>query len=360
MEQYGEFERLLSEKKGYTDLEDRKRFATYAFDITSDYDASIYGYFSSGRPDASLKVSSRKSIPLRYGENPHQEGRFSGNLGEVLNVLGGKEISYNNILDIDAAINLVRDFGTEKPVFAILKHNNACGLAIRDNLAEAYRDALQGDPLSAFGGILISNREIDEETATEANKLFFEVMLAPAYSGNALGILSQKKNRILIEVSRKAFPALTVRSALNGYLVQERDSIADRIQSFRPVTVKKADAAQNADLEFANIIAKHTKSNTIVLARNLQLIGSGTGQTSRVDALRQAIGKADAYGFGTKGAVMASDAFFPFPDCVEIAHKAGIAAVVQPGGSVKDELSINYCNEHDLAMVFTGNRHFKH
>ena len=359
MEYYGELESLLDEKKGYTEIEDRKRFATYAFDISSHYDTAIFGYFS-GEEGESLKISERNKTSLRYGENPHQSGQFLGKMDKVFDKLHGKELSYNNLLDVDAAINMMRDFGTEQPSFAILKHNNACGLAVRDTIKDAYLAALQADPVSAFGGILIANKEIDNGTAEEIHKLFCEVVIAPEFSSEAFEILTQKKNRILLKLKDWNFPKSMVRSALNGYLVQDRDEVVDEIENFKDVTKKIATDQERKDLAFANIIVKHTKSNTIVLAKDNQLLASGTGQTSRVDALRQAIEKAKNFGFSLDGAVMASDAFFPFPDCVEIADGEGIKAVIQPGGSIKDEDSIKYCDEHNMAMVFSGNRHFKH
>lgn len=359
MECYGELENLLDTKKGFTEIEDRKRFATYAFDISSHYDTAIHNYFINGDSEA-LKISERSSISLRYGENPHQKGQFFGKLNEVTEHMHGKELSYNNLLDIDAAVNLIKDFGSERTTFGILKHNNACGLASRDNLKEAYLAALQADPVSAFGGILITNKEIDSDTAEEIHKLFCEVVIAPNFTKEAFDLLSQKKNRILLKLKNTSFPQKLIRSALNGYLVQDRDEINDQKENFKTVTNVAPKESELSDLEFANKIVKHTKSNTIVLAKNNQLLASGTGQTSRVDALKQAIEKAKNFGFDLKGAVMASDAFFPFPDCVEIADNEGIKAVVQPGGSIKDEDSIKYCNDHNMAMVFTGNRHFKH
>jgi phosphoribosylaminoimidazolecarboxamide formyltransferase/IMP cyclohydrolase len=283
-----------------------------------------------------------------------------GNLDKVFEQLHGKELSYNNLLDIDAAVNLMKDYGSDNPTFAILKHNNACGLSIRDKVKDAYLDALAGDPISAFGGILISNKTIDFDTAEEIHKLFCEVVLAPDFSDEAFSVLNQKKNRIILKLKDWNFPAFTVRTAMNGYLVQDRDGIVDKKADFKDVTKRRATEEEKVDLEFANVLVKHTKSNTIVLAKGKQLLASGTGQTSRVDALKQAIEKAKGFGFSLEGAVMASDAFFPFPDCVEIANGEGIKAVVQPGGSIKDEDSIKYCDEHNMAMVFTGNRHFKH
>ncbi|MEQ8324843.1 MAG: bifunctional phosphoribosylaminoimidazolecarboxamide formyltransferase/IMP cyclohydrolase [Vicingaceae bacterium] len=357
-DQYGELEQLLEEKKGYSELEDRKEFASHAFDISSHYDTAIYNHFSGGK--ASLKFSERRKKMLRYGENPHQKGSFFGDLDAVFKQMHGKELSYNNLLDVDAAINLMRDFGTENPTFAILKHNNACGLAVRNNLLEAYIAALAADPVSAFGGILISNQALDVDTAVEIHKLFCEVVIAPSYDEEAFALLSQKKNRIILELKDWGFPDLTYRSLLNGVISQDRDSVVDRPGDFEDVTTIKANKSQKEDLEFASILVKHTKSNAIVLAKNKQLIASGTGQTSRVDALEQAIGKAKHFKFDLKDAVMASDAFFPFPDCVEIAKNEGINAVIQPGGSIKDKDSIDYCNANGMAMVFTGHRHFKH
>jgi len=272
----------------------------------------------------------------------------------------GKELSYNNLLDVDAAVTLMEEFRENEPTFAILKHNNACGLATRPTIKEAYRDALAADPVSAFGGILIANVEIDGDTARQINDLFCEVVIAPAYAPGALEVLKSKKNRIILVQNQVGLPKNVVRSCLGGYLVQDRDSLTDQAENLQQVTDKKPGAEEIEDLIFASKLCKHTKSNTIVLAKNRQLIASGTGQTSRVDALNQAIHKAGSFNFDLKGAVMASDAFFPFPDCVEIAHRAGIGAVIQPGGSIKDQLSIDYCNDHGLAMVMTGTRHFKH
>jgi len=294
------------------------------------------------------------------GENPHQKGIFYGKLDELFTKLHGKELSYNNLLDVDAAVQLMRDFENEGPTFAILKHNNACGLATRNSLVEAYTEALAGDPVSAFGGILIANKELDLATANEVNQLFCEVVIAPGYSSEALEVLKQKKNRIILIQKPVELPTSQVRTLLNGVLYQEKDAITDKKENFESRTNTSPTEQEMLDLEFANKLVKHTKSNTIVLAKNGQLLASGTGQTSRVDALRQAIHKAESFDFDLNGAVMASDAFFPFPDCVEIAGSAGITSVVQPGGSIKDELSINYCNDNNISMVFTGNRHFKH
>lgn len=358
-DQYLPLLNILNEKEGATSLDDRKTFAKNAFNVSSHYDTHIFNYFR-GEDDNVLKQSIQESSVLRYGENPHQKGIFYGNLDDLFTKLHGKELSYNNLLDVDAAVQLMNDFQNEDPTFAILKHNNACGLATRSSLVEAYQDALAGDPVSSFGGILIANREIDIATATEVNKLFCEVVIAPSYSNDALMVLKQKKNRIILVQKQVTLPTAQVRTLLNGVLYQEKDLITDKKEDFQARTITAPTEKELVDLEFANKLVKHTKSNTIVLAKNGQLLASGTGQTSRVDALRQAIHKAESFNFDLSGAVMASDAFFPFPDCVEIAGNAGITSVVQPGGSIKDELSINYCNSNNISMVFTGNRHFKH
>ena len=348
---------ILTDGGGHTDLEERKRLAAAAFDISSYYDTAIFNYLNEGSIK-SFKRSYRGYSKLRYGENPHQEGGFYGELSEIFTQLHGKEISYNNLGDLEAAIALISEF--DEPTFAILKHNNACGLASRDNLTEAWKDALAGDPVSAFGGVLITNREVDEKTAEEINKLFFEIILAPSYSTKALELLKSKKNRIILQKGTYSFPNKQFRSLLNGVLEQDRDVKTEQKEDLRTVTVNSPDLSEIEDLIFANKIVKHTKSNTIVLAKNKQLVGSGTGQTSRVDALKQAIEKAGSFKLSLSGAVMASDAFFPFADSVEIAHKAGISAVIQPGGSIRDKDSIDYCNKNGVSMVFTGTRHFKH
>ena len=358
-EQYLPLLNILNNKEGVTSLKDREVFAKDAFNISSHYDTHIFNYFR-GEDDSIWKQSVQESSVLRYGENPHQKGIFYGNLDELFTKLHGKELSYNNLLDVDAAVQLMHDFQDEDPTFAILKHNNACGLATRSSLVEAYKDALAGDPVSSFGGILIANREIDIDTANEVNQLFCEVVIAPSYSDEALNVLKQKKNRIILIQKQVKLPNSQVRTLLNGFLYQEKDLITDKKENFEPKTKTYPTEQELLDLEFANKLVKHTKSNTIVLAKNGQLLASGTGQTSRVDALRQAIHKAESFNFDLIGAVMASDAFFPFPDCVEIAGKAGITSVVQPGGSIKDALSIDYCNNNNISMVFTGNRHFKH
>ena len=339
-------------------MSDRKLFATRAFDTSSHYDSAIFNYLNVDEFVPSIKISGQQGMTLRYGENPHQKGTFYANNQPYFEQIHGKEISYNNLVDIEAAIQLISEF--EETAFAILKHNNACGVATGEDVLTAYQKAFAADTQSAFGGILITNREVDLAAANEMNTLFFEVLIAPAFADDALEVLKQKKNRMLLIQKRTWSNNLTYKSMLNGVLVQDFDHITDQKENLKVVT-KKAPSADEVDhLLFASKVCKHSKSNTIVLAKDGQLYASGVGQTSRVDALEQAISKAEKFGFDLKGAVMASDAFFPFPDCVEIAHKAGIQAVIQPGGSVKDQLSIDYCDEHGVAMVFTGTRHFKH
>ena len=355
--QYAPLFDLLEENGAKSTLEQRKFFAKEAFAVSSHYDSAIFNYFDEAKNSA-FRYSGNDMKPLRYGENPHQRGFFFGKFEEMFEQLQGKEISYNNLLDIDAAVSLISDF--DDITFAILKHNNACGLASRNTLLQAWKDALAGDPISAFGGVLITNAIIDKETAEEINKLFFEVIIAPDYDMDALEILSQKKNRIILILKDSKINKTQFRSLLNGVLVQDRDLNIETEKDFKTVTTKEPTATEIEDFVFANKIVKHSKSNAIVLAKNKQLCASGVGQTSRVDALRQAIEKAGAFNMSLQGAVMASDAFFPFPDCVEIATEAGITAVVQPGGSIKDQLSIDYCNENNIAMVTTGTRHFKH
>jgi len=360
MDDYAEFLQLITEKSGALSEADRKRFATKAFNVSSHYDSAIFNYFNKNQEETVLKISETNGQVLRYGENPHQKGYFFGDFDALFTKLNGKELSYNNLLDVDAAVNLMNEFKNEAPTFAILKHNNACGLAQRDTIKQAYLDALAGDPISAFGGVLISNTEIDKETAEEIHNLFCEVIIAPSYAADALEILKGKKNRIILIIHDIDLPKTGVRSCLNGILVQDRDNITDAIEHLTYVTNNKPTENELKDLIFASKICKHTKSNTIVLAKNNQLLASGTGQTSRVDALNQAIHKAQTFNFDLNGSAMASDAFFPFPDCVEIAKNAGISSVIQPGGSIKDQLSIDYCNENNVAMVLTGVRHFKH
>ncbi|MVX36820.1 bifunctional phosphoribosylaminoimidazolecarboxamide formyltransferase/IMP cyclohydrolase [Myroides sp. LoEW2-1] len=356
--EYNIFLNMIQENNGQTSLEQRRYLATKAFHTSSHYDSAIFNYFN--EQESTLKISVDNGIELRYGENPHQKGQFFGDFDSLFQKLNGKELSYNNLLDVDAAVNLMKEFQGEQPTFAILKHNNACGVAQRNTMKEAYIDALAGDPTSAFGGVLIANGKIDKETAEEINQLFCEVVIAPSYENEAIEILKEKKNRIILVINEVELPKKQIRTCLNGILVQDKDNVTDTKEHLTNVTNSKPSEQEIEDLLFASKICKHTKSNTIVIAKNKQLCASGTGQTSRVDALRQAIEKANSFNFDLKGAVMASDAFFPFPDCVEIADHAGITSVIQPGGSIKDELSVNYCNENNIAMVFTGTRHFKH
>jgi len=332
----------------------RKQFAAAAFRISSAYDTHIQAYLSGNYQNLILG----QEHPLRYGENPHQKGSFYGNMEEVFEQLHGKALSYNNLLDADAAVNLIREF--DETTVAVLKHNNACGIASRESVLDSWTDALAGDPVSAFGGVLISNREIDKATAEDMHKIFFEIVIAPSYSAEALEILQQKKNRIILILKDFDAPKMQYRTLLNGILAQEKDYHTDSQEDLKVVTKVSPSANEIEDLLFASKICKHTKSNTIILAKNKQLIAGGTGQTSRVDALKQAITKAKAFHFELEGAVMASDAFFPFPDCVEIANEEGIKSVIQPGGSIKDQLSIDYCDHEQMKMVFTGIRHFKH
>ena len=356
-QQYSKLLGILKEKNGETSLEDRAEFATAAFAVSSGYDSAIYNYFSKGQYPAFRQAANGRKA-LRYGENPHQEGSFYGDLDKIFEQLHGKEISYNNLLDIDAAVSLIAEF--EETTVAILKHNNACGLASRPKLSEAWELALAGDPVSAFGGILISNAVGDAEAATEMDKIFFEVIIAPGYSDEALEVLKQKKNRIILIQKENIKDGKLSRTLLNGVLLQDRDNKTESASDLESVTNTSPSKAEIEDLIFANKIVKHSKSNAIVLAKDKQLIASGVGQTSRVDALKHAIEKAGSFGFKLQGSVMASDAFFPFADSVEIAHKAGITSVIQPGGSIRDKETINFCNQNKLSMVFTGNRHFKH
>ena len=357
MEQYTEALKILNKNGAYTTIKERKRFAAHAFNVSSHYDTAIFNYFDAENSNV-LKKSIRKSKKLRYGENPHQKGIFYGNLNTMFTKLSGKEISYNNLLDVDAAVNLISEFN--ETTFAILKHNNACGLASRDKPVEAWKDALAGDPISAFGGVLITNTEINLETATEIDKLFYEVLIAPLFTKEALLLLKKKKNRILLKQNNVEIPRVQIKTVLNGILYQDKDLKTDAIKNMKTVTNLKPSEKQFTDLVFASKICKHTKSNTIVFAKGKQLFSSGVGQTSRIDALKQAVEKAKTFGFDLNEAVMASDAFFPFPDCVKLADKEGVKAVIQPGGSINDQLSIDYCNKNNIAMVLTGTRHFKH
>ncbi|MFN3403403.1 MAG: bifunctional phosphoribosylaminoimidazolecarboxamide formyltransferase/IMP cyclohydrolase [Cytophagaceae bacterium] len=357
-DQYTLLEKILTERQGHTELNDRRLFAARAFDVTSHYDTAIFNYFFSGEEIKHFKQSIRDFQVLRYGENPHQTAVFYGNMEEMFDKLNGKELSYNNLLDIDAAVGLIDEFN--ETAFAILKHNNACGVATAKTAKEAYLKALEADPVSAFGGVIITTTKVDLPVAEELNKLFFEVLIAPEYDDNALELLKGKKNRIILKRKPVKLPVKQFKTLLNGVIEQDKDLKTETPEELKPVTNRYPTDIEKKALLFANKIVKHTKSNTIVLAVDGQLISSGVGQTSRVDALRQAIEKAKSFGFSLENAVMASDAFFPFPDCVEIANKAGIKAVIQPGGSIKDQESIDYCNAHNMAMVCTGFRHFKH
>ena len=355
--QYNDLLNILVENNAETNIEQRKMFALQAFNVSSHYDTAIFNYFDNNETSA-FKQSITNSMHLRYGENPHQEAKFFGDFNDMFEQLHGKEISYNNLLDIDSAVSLINDF--DELTVAILKHTNACGLASRNTLLQAWKDALAGDPLSAFGGIIVTNTEIDEETAIEIDKIFSEVIIAPSYTEKALEIFKKKKNRRILIQKKKINDKKQFRTILNGVLYQDKDLKTESKTDFEYVTNKKPTEQEIEDLIFANKIVKHSKSNAIVLAKNKQLVASGVGQTSRIDALKHAIEKAKNFNLPLQGAVMSSDAFFPFADSVEIASKEGIKAVIQPGGSVRDNESIDYCNKNDMAMVFTGIRHFKH
>lgn len=355
---YSGLENILKTQDGVTTIDQRRSFAQKAFNISSNYDTHIFNYFNEAEPLPVFKQSIQTSQVLRYGENPHQKGTFYGNLDAMFNKLNGKELSYNNLVDVDAAVAIIDEF--TEPTIAILKHTNACGVATRSTIKQAWVDALACDPVSAFGGVIIANAEIDAETATEIDKLFYEVLIAPAFTDEAVKILSGKKNRILLVRQLVELPVKHFKTLLNGVIEQDKDAVIEGPAQMTTVTEKAPTEAELKDLYFANKIVKHTKSNTIVFAKNNQLMASGVGQTSRVDALRQAVIKAQSFGFDLNGAVMASDAFFPFPDCAELAAEAGITAILQPGGSINDKLSVAMCNEKGLAMVTTGVRHFKH
>lgn len=357
-EQYPELLKILKEKQGHTSIADRRLFAAKAFQTSSHYDTAIFSYFNREAAIPVFRQSINKSYPLRYGENPHQKGIFFGDTDKIFRKLHGKEISYNNLLDLDAALNLIDEF--REPTYVIIKHNNACGVASRLNPVDAWRDALACDPVSAYGGVIVTNTSVDASAAVEIDKIFFEIIIAPEFSEEALEILKQKKNRIILVRNDSEKKNFVFRSLLNGVLWQEKDNSTESAGQMKPVTTSIPSPAEYDDLVFANIIVKHSKSNAIVIAKNKQLCASGIGQTSRVDSLKQAIEKAKSFGFDLKGSVLASDAYFPFADSVEIAHKAGISAIVQPGGSVRDQESINYCSSNGVSMVFTGIRHFKH
>lgn len=356
-DQYEPLFEIISANGAQTNIEERRWFAKEAFAVSSHYDSAIFNYFD-GSDQSAFRLSENNSKVLRYGENPHQRGVFFGKFDDLFEQLQGKEISYNNLLDIDAAVNLMNDF--DDITFAILKHNNACGIASRPVLVDAWNAALAGDPVSAFGGVLITNAIIDKSTAEEINKIFFEVIIAPDYDLEALEILSQKKNRIILIIKEAKVKSQQVRTLLNGVLVQDKDTKTETSEDLKVVTENAPTPEEIEDLLFANKIVKHSKSNAIVFAKNKQMCASGVGQTSRVDALNHAVEKANTFKFDLRGAVMASDAFFPFPDCVQIAAEAGITAIVQPGGSINDKLSISNCDENGVAMVTTGFRHFKH
>lgn len=357
--QYGLLKDMLASGGMALSEADRRKLATLAFAVSSHYDSAIFNYFNRQENIPAFRYSADGGAHLRYGENPHQSASFFGDMSKTFEQLWGKEISYNNMLDIDASLGLIAEF--DDPTFVVIKHNNACGAATRPTISQAWSDALAGDPVSAFGGVLACNREVDEQTAEQIDKIFFEVISAPSYSERALEILKSKKNRIILRLTGEALPGVQFRSMLSGVAVQERDTkVGGADSEMKTVTETAVDPERVGDLIFANKIVKHSKSNAIVLAKNGMLLASGIGQTSRVDALRQAIAKAHSFDFDLRGAVMASDAFFPFADCVEIADKAGIKAVIQPGGSIRDNDSIEYCNKVGMAMVFTGLRHFKH
>ncbi len=355
---YGTLLQQLESQNGATTLAQRKAFAKNAFHTSSHYDTAIFHYFNTEEPINVFKQSLTQAQTLRYGENPHQQGTFYGNLDDMFTKLNGKELSYNNLVDVDAAVSLIDEF--IEPTFAILKHTNACGIASRDNVLEAWKVALACDPVSAFGGVLITNVEVDLATAIEINNLFFEVLIAPSYQPEAVELFKAKKNRVILQRNEVALNNKQFKTLLNGVIEQDKDLSLESADQMTVVTQQKPNEESIKDLIFANKIVKHTKSNTIVFVKDNVLLASGVGQTSRVDALKQAIVKADSFGFDLKGSVMASDAFFPFPDCVELAADAGIVAVLQPGGSIKDQDSIDMANQKGIAMVTTGVRHFKH
>ena len=357
-EHYQRLLEILNAKGGITAIEERRYFAAEAFKTSSYYDTAIFNYFNRAEKIPAFRESIDTHYELRYGENPHQKGIFFGDMAAIFDKLHGKEISFNNLLDVEAAINLIDEF--KEPAFAIIKHNNACGIACRTSPADAWKDALACDPVSAYGGIIITNTGVDEITSREIDKIFFEIIIAPAYSKESLEVLQRKRNRIILRRKGKTDSSFNYRSLLNGVLWQERDLSTQTEADMKPVTERVPGTGEFDDLVFANILVKHCKSNAIVIAKNKQLCASGIGQTSRVDALKQAIEKARSFGFDLTGSVLASDAYFPFSDSVEIAHREGISAIVQPGGSVRDQDSIDYCNKNNLAMVFTGIRHFKH
>ncbi|NSL89634.1 bifunctional phosphoribosylaminoimidazolecarboxamide formyltransferase/IMP cyclohydrolase [Chitinophaga solisilvae] len=355
-DQYADLEKVLTENNGGTTLQDRRNFAAKAFEVCAHYDVAISQYFLNNEPGDYFQVSVREGQVNRYGENPHQRGVFYGNLNEVFNKLHGKELSFNNLVDVDAACQLIQEF--TETTFAVIKHTNVCGIASRPTLKEAWEAALAGDKESAFGGVLVCNKTIDKTTAESINEIFFEILIAPGFDADALSVLQTKKNRILLEQKQPVKSKYMFKNVLNGVLLQDSDN--GSYKEWNDAGARPASASEKADLEFANIVCKHLKSNAIALVKDKQLVGKGCGQTSRIDALRHAIEKAGQFSFDLKGAVMASDAFFPFDDCVRIANEQGIKAVIQPGGSMRDNDSIEFCKQHDMAMVMTGMRHFRH
>ena len=356
--EYADLVNILQNQNGSTNIDQRKKLASRAFGISSYYDSMIYSYFSDSETE-SLRVVMDNKLTLRYGENQHQDAAFYGDLSEVFTQLSGKDLSYNNILDIDAAVQIMNELGNGMPAFAVIKHNNACGVAVRSSVFDAWKAALAGDPVSAFGGVLISNSKIDFETAKDIHELFYEVLIAPDFDEQGLALLTTKK-RIILKLKLYPDADKLIRSALNGVLMQKPDKASDERKYFSVKTKRQPTEHELEDMQFAMACVKHLKSNAIVFVKNRQLLGMGCGQTSRVDACKQAIQKAKAFGFELKGSVMASDAFFPFPDCVELAFNEGSHSVIQPGGSLKDQLSIDFCDTHNMSMVFTGIRHFKH
>jgi phosphoribosylaminoimidazolecarboxamide formyltransferase/IMP cyclohydrolase len=355
-DQYADLEKVLTGNGGATSIEERRAFAAKAFEVCANYDVAIAQYFLNNEPAAYFQVSAPQGQIMRYGENPHQKGVFYGNLAEIFNKLHGKELSYNNLVDVDAACQLIQEF--TETTFAVIKHTNVCGIASRPTLKAAWDAALAGDKESAFGGVLVTNAVVDKDTAASISEIFFEILIAPGFDADALTVLQAKKNRILLQQLQPVKASYVYKNVLNGVLLQGNDK--GNFQEWSETGARAATAAEKADLEFANLVCKHLKSNAIALVKDKQLIGKGCGQTSRIDALRHAIEKANQFSFDLKGAVMASDAFFPFDDCVRIAHEEGISAVIQPGGSVRDNDSVEFCKQNGMVMVMTGTRHFRH
>jgi phosphoribosylaminoimidazolecarboxamide formyltransferase / IMP cyclohydrolase len=358
--EYEYFNNLLLDQGAVTTLQQRKYLAGKAFDVSSHYDTAIFQYFTKDEKPQGLKLSMKNANVLRYGENPHQQAIYFGEMDSMFHFISGKDLSFNNLVDVDAAVALMKEFKDDEPTFAVIKHTNACGIATRPTVLEAWNCALAADPTSAFGGIFITNSVVDADTANEIDKLFYEILIAKDYTPEALQILTEKKKRIIIKLKHYNLRPTQFKTLLDGVVSQDADLKSETKDDLKIVTYTSPTEAQITDLIFANRCVKHLKSNTIVLIKNRQMIGMGCGQTSRVDATIQAIEKAKNFGFEVAGSAMASDAFFPFPDCVEIAYNAGVKCVIQPGGSIKDQLSIDFCNAHDIPMVITGNRHFKH